>query len=695
MPSKTSFINMGILRNDLKRFAWIGTGYLLALLAIVPLKVFMLYSSAEDLRFNNAEYLATTYLRIFQLDHYNPIQLMVIIAVPVLTGLLLFRYLQDSRAADTAHTLPVKRETLYNTHIVAGIAFLFIPLMLTSLVSWALVAGLGIEQVNGANIFTWLGINLLIDLLFFICSVAVGMITGMTTMQGVLSIIVLILPSGLSILLLHNLSQYVYGFALDYYLPKIETLSPLFRLAEISGSPFQPGEIALYLFISIVLYFVGRSLYLRRHTEAAGNAITFGALRPLFKYSVTFCTMLLLGTYFNRVQDSMTWTYFGYLLGSLLAYFLIEILLHKSLQVFRWQQLKGYGIYALAMVVLLSLFHFDWTGFEKKLPELSEVKSVYMDNSFYPLTYVPANVLAANAQVTEDLYTYTPVKAIFTDKNNIARIYSLHEQIIASRLDKKEFSLSRSTKKPGRICLAYELENGKHIYRQYAFATTDYADSLKPIYESREYKEMHKETLRVNPAEVDFIEINGTVDRPNKNLRIVDPELIAQAVAALQCDIYDETYEEIVNINGKIPWAQVHIQVKNRSFSQDWKKSYVNFEQWLKDTGKHDQVRLLPGADIACAFIDRAPAINEEDSERPQSKTGQLTRQLDIAALEEKPGILKITGQEQLEWCLRNYYENSERAVYQVVFVKNDGETISGFLGEADAPSFIKEHFSR
>ena len=106
MKLKTSFINRGILLNDLKRFSWIGAGYLLALLAIVPLKIFMLYSRTQDLRTNDT----TAYLRIFQFDYYSPIQILVLIVVPVLTGLLLFRYLQDSRAADMAHALPVRRK---------------------------------------------------------------------------------------------------------------------------------------------------------------------------------------------------------------------------------------------------------------------------------------------------------------------------------------------------------------------------------------------------------------------------------------------------------------------------------------------------------------------------------------------------------------------------------------------------------
>ncbi|MBP7332586.1 MAG: hypothetical protein KBA08_09860, partial [Firmicutes bacterium] len=150
--------------------------------------------------------------------------------------------------------------------------------------------------------------------------------------------------------------------------------------------------------------------------------------------------------------------------------------------------------------------------------------------------------------------------------------------------------------------------------------------------------------------------------------------------------------EEIVNTNSRPPWAHVSIHIKNvnnRSFSQDWKKSYANFAQWLKDTGNYEKARLVPGVDITCAFIDRVPTKNEEDSAMPQSKT----RRLDIASLEEKPGILKITGLEQLEWCLSQYHRNSE-ADYEVFFVLNSGEVISGFLDEASAPAFIRERFT-
>jgi ABC-2 type transport system permease protein len=708
MKSKTSLINRGILINDFKRFSWIGAGYLLILLLTVPLKVFMIHSRAEELIINDA----SVYLRIFQFStNEAPLMVMSLIIVPVLTGLLLFRYLQDSQAADMLHALPVKRETLYNTHVLSGITFLFVPLILTALATWALVAGVGID-VKGAHILTWLAVSLLMNLLFFICSVAVGMVTGITIVQGVLSYILLLLPSGLSMLLVYNLSKYVYGFPYDFYYDKITHLSPLIKLTEISGQPIGAVESAAYLASAVALYFLGSYLYRKRRLETAGNTITFDALQPVFKYGVTFCFMLLLGSSFYSAQGTMGWAYFGYFLGSLLSYFLAEILLNKSLQVFQLKRFKGYGIYCLAMLILFGMLHIDFAGYEKRLPDLENVKSVYFDHSFYALKEKD-NMRTFIAQDGTE-YTYELfVPAIFTETDDINNIYALHRQIIANQLDGKEALLSAPYQNDYRsIALAYELNNGDYIYRQYNIAVADYAELLKPIYESREYKKLNNEILRLNVADIKMLEIS-TNGMKNKNLRIIDPELIAQAVSALQSDIYEETYEEMTDANRRPSWANIHISLNNgRDVSLNWEKSYGHFEQWLKDTGEYNQARIIPGEDIAFAIVDKykeildnAPQAGEYAVRIVKAGTGlntqhpasQTTSQ-DIPATEEVPGMLKITDPEELELCLRNYrysrVDNAEQAAYSIIFQLNDGSAFSGLLFEADTPDFIKKHFA-
>ena len=223
--------------------------------------------------------------------------------------------------------------------------------------------------------------------------------------------------------------MHVYGFPYDLYAAaNLDKLSPLLRIPSSGSIPLSTGELIFYILLCIALYLIGRYLYQQRKVESAGNAITFTVLRPIFKYCVTFCTMLLLGSYFYSTQENIIWTYFGYLLGAGIGYFLTAILLEKSIAVFKWQQVKGLGVYTLVIIGLIGLLQVDIIGYEKRLPEMSQVENVYMDTHFHPLIYKAA------------MHNGTSVKphlALFKDKDNIANIYNLHQEIIAHRGEEK------------------------------------------------------------------------------------------------------------------------------------------------------------------------------------------------------------------------------------------------------------------
>lgn len=131
MKLKT-FINQGILYNDFKSLGWFEAVCFLSLLLTVPLKIIMLYSNPE-IAIAKLSQDPEIFRRIFLFNDF--FQVLLLIVAPVLAALLLFGYLQNGKAADMTHALPVKRETFYYTHILSGLIFLFIPLMSTALVS--------------------------------------------------------------------------------------------------------------------------------------------------------------------------------------------------------------------------------------------------------------------------------------------------------------------------------------------------------------------------------------------------------------------------------------------------------------------------------------------------------------------------------------------------------------------------------
>ncbi|MEA1961617.1 MAG: DUF6449 domain-containing protein [Bacillota bacterium] len=695
MKSKTSFINKGILRNDFKRFSWIGVVYLLGLFFGIPLQIFMLYSKYEETAYISG----WNFLRIFRIDS-SPLLIILIYVVPILAGLVLFRYLQAGKASDMEHALPVKRETIYNTHIIAGVVCLVVPIVLTALVSWLLVNTLGISDalttmnatVNGAEnmynmgtvISAWLVTSVVFSLLLFITSVAVGMITGMSTLQGVLSYIFLLLPAGFSLLILHNVSLYVYGFALDYYIEPLGNLSPLVRLGQLRGKFMPITETSLYVVIIVILYFLGRFLYKRRPLESAGNAVAFNIMHPILKYGVTFCCMLLIGSYFNEAMDCLGWTYFGYVMGALISYILMEILLNKSLYIFQWKRFKGLGVYSLIAIAFIAILQFDLIGYETRMPDLDQVNRVCMGSSFYEFT----NEEQMNS-LTADAFYGRRIVPLYTEKENIANIYNLHKIIT----EKQSEGLSSSERsRYDRICLVYEMKNGKRMYRQYRIPVQDYDKQLKPIYESREWKYIHYELLRVDPAQVDLIDINE--HQLDKSVRVTDGESIKKGIRAIQKDIYEETYEEIME--EKPDWASVEVILKNGENDErfeangSWEKSYVHFDNWLKEMGKYEQARIIP-EDIEYALVEKIAVSSTGGLTHDIQKEYRTNQMPDISELENKPGTLKITDPAQLEKCLRSFFElHKEESDYYIYFKPKDGNVFVQSFEKESAPNFVR-----
>lgn len=674
MKSRTSLLNPAVLLNDFKSFAWIGVVYLLGLLFTIPFNLYLQYNNA--IKYGNPY---PNYLNILSFDGSSS---PFIILIPVLTGLLLFRYLQTSKAADMVHALPIKRATLYNTHLLSGLIFLFVPLLITGLITWLIVTGLPFEHLCGHDVLVWLGISLIMNLLLFMTTIATGMITGMSSVQGILSYILLFLPTGLSILLLYNMQIYTFGFAIDYYTTKIN-ISPLLRMMESSQYPIQSSQIIAYLLISILLYGLGRYLYQRRQLEQAGNALTFDILYPIFKYGVTFCTMLLLGAYLYSETNSQAWTYFAYLLGSLLAYLLMEILFKKSLHVFNLPTFKGYGIFALTMIILIAALQFDCTGYEKKVPALAEIESVYLDNCFYPLTYRTEQT-SYNYQYDNNGRPYPPAKPIYQDQANIRSIHDLQQHIIAN-CDQEQARLANNPQAPSEpVSLAYTLKNGDHIYRQYALTPGKYDNQLKSVFESSEYKKFHNEILRVNPADVNLIEIRA--EQADTGVKFSDPEQIQQAIRLLQQEVLQQSYAEMKDQRN--PWANIMLHTNDHhTVYLSWEKSYADFDQWLKTNGQYNQARIIPDRDLDYAIVVKnMKDPKDADTVRAQPihpGPQQLSEWEDIA------GSIKITNPRQLEQCLQKYL-NNEQQDYRILFVLKNGNAFFGSLAEADLPESVQ-----
>lgn len=676
MKSKISLFNKGVILNDLKRFSWIGVVYLLGLLLTIPMQMLMINSEVANYGYYNTNPIK----RIFDFETGQTIILMGVI--PILLAILLFRYMHVKKSSDMIHSLPIKRGNLYNNHIFVGTVLLIIPVVVTMIASIMLNSTLNYNQyykeaVCTIDILRWGGITIILSILIFMLSVLVGMITGISAVQGVLTYIFLFLPIGLTGLIFANMGIFVYGFNANSYFMRgdILKLSPLTIVPLVSNKEMMSLKaMFIYITIYIVLYYISKILYNKRNLESASQSIAFRYFKPIFKYGVTFCSMLLGGLYFLEYGKNIQWVLSWYLIMSLIGYFIAEITIKKSLRVFK--NVKGYFIYSGIIVLILLGMKFDIIGYEKYVPDLEKVETIYFDQGFHRLRY-------------------SEEKRFYYDKDNWNNIQQLHEQIINNKeqnLDNKNLNQN--------VAIGYKLKNGKEIRRKYYISKEDYVKYLKPIYESKEYKKINNRIFDVNDSDIEKITIRP-VENSNKVTYITDKEEIRECLEILKDEINNQKYEDM--IDKKAEWADIDISLienkkdNNKDGLKDkydnhinlrWDKSFVKFEKWLEEKDYMKNSRIT-SEEVAYATVEK----NEDPDDIHVDQYGRYINKND-----KKVKRLDILDKDKIEMCLKNYeggYHNRDsNSKYIIGFYSEDKNNIVyGSFEEDSAPDFIKDFF--
>ncbi|MGE8081161.1 DUF6449 domain-containing protein [Peribacillus loiseleuriae] len=656
MPSKTSWFNKEICMQIIRNMGWVSVVYFLGLVFAVPLKMLMMHT--------NDEYTYYYQEIINPFSYLFEIQYGLMLIIPVILAIFLFSYLHMKDPADFLHSLPISRKVLFNHYVGMGIVFLTIPILFISCSVFILRSVLDLGGfISIEEILIWTGITWLFTLFIFICAVFVGMMTGMSILQGILTYILLLFPTGILVLGAFNFKYFLHGFSYEYYLnAKVETYSPIFYGALFENKLMSIPAVLLFSGLIIVLYFASQWMYKKRHIEAASSAMAFRTIKPIFIYGVAFCAMLIGGMYFGETQNSTGWLIFGYFAGSLLGYFAAKMIIEKSWRVFG--KFKGYLLFAGSVGLLLLLFQIDFTGFEKKIPELSEIKQVYIGNSVY-------------GYQDSDLGHVRYLKK----KENIQDILALHKALI-----NEEMETRIENKLYDNIFILYKLDNGKKVVRQYKVPEkNNLSPLLKPIYESKEYKEMIYPVLSLDETKVDKIEVisNGLV---NKSASITEQKQILESIAALREDLRSETYEEMTDESQSYSIIELLLNNDDR-IRLGWMPDYENFESWLTQNNMIENARVT-AEDLSQVWI--APRKDIDQGLLRAYNSDEI-----IKEFKSKNSVLKVEDKREMEMVLKNSTWSSD-GDYVILFVYKNGNNVEIMdLIKNKMPEFIKVHFEK
>ncbi|MBR2576476.1 MAG: hypothetical protein IKE40_04165 [Firmicutes bacterium] len=403
--------------------------------------------------------------------------------VAIVAALLIYRYLHQQSSAAIVHAMPLSRKQLFHSNFLSGMILCLAPVVLTGIILMIIRAVGGpmnfveFDMVKGfvqtdmfsyGQILLFTGGLLMVNITVYAVAVLAAVLTGTSLTQAGVNVVLLGVFSAVILILIGLGSLFLFGFT-----PPESLTSLALYLSPVSGLLVDPSWKALggYLIASVVLYMAAYCLYQRRKLERATDTLAFDFSKPIVKYLLTFCGMAGLGFLFNLLAPEnlqMPMLYLGCILGALITYVAVEMLIQKRFKIKGF--VRGFGLFAIAAVVLFAGFHADIMGYEKNVPDADQLAGV--EKGVIDYSY--------DGAWSED--------GFIRDEATLKEVAALHRDIAADREELKDISENGYTRS---VSLNYELKNGKHMRRTYIVPQSWLMgnEHFRAMVESRAYKE--------------------------------------------------------------------------------------------------------------------------------------------------------------------------------------------------------------
>ena len=464
MKSRISFYNKGFAKSLLRRF-WPLWALWLAVLLYAPLQLAGIKSIDY---FRELDFVNNVNRSL--LETGTELAKFSIFAMPVM-AMAMLSYLYDRRSCGLVNSLPMKRETAYFTAFFTGLA----PMLLADVLAFLVLLSVcpRAPGVNAGHLGTWLLVVVL----------GTGAFYGFACFCGVLTGNVFVLPAVYAVLgctaqvfegavhaLLHTL---VYGYT--YQQEVFSRLSPLPTVLmtlnvtmQHAPTPADPrtadtvpavfsvsglGYLAAICAAGLALGVLAVLILKKRHMESAGEIVAVPVLRPIFRICMSVGTAVVVACilcqeFLSRIVSGHALAVCACVLlavGAALGWFVAEMLMKKSLRVFRrgWKQI---GIIAACLVLLAILAEADVTGYERAVPSPDDVASVRLQ---------------------------TGGSRELTDPESIASYCEFHRGLVAHKTENERASSTRYWNMP----LTYTLKNGKTVQRVYQLVNNEQAQA--------------------------------------------------------------------------------------------------------------------------------------------------------------------------------------------------------------------------
>ena len=420
MQSKTSFFNRTLFRKNLSRYwpLW-GFASFVGFLAPAALLVRVIQSGETSV----------APLRVREIYYYLVADAVPIVSIAyaILCAMAVWSYLYNARSVGMMHSLPIRREGLFLTNLLSGLAMMAIPYLVAGGLGTLLFACCGGFDAWGtlATILAVIGQSVTFFGLATFCAFLTGNIFALPVLYFLLNFLA---PLGDWLCNLFA-RGFLFGFTADYsgtvdflcpmvYLTQRLYVNSEYETVRDSALEYQnrltsvtlenAWLIAAYAAAGLVFLALAYLLYRRRESERAGDVVAVRVFRPVFRFGVAALSALLGG----RLLYALLWESFQagdtftpvpmaifLIVAGLIGYYAASMLLAKSLRVFR-----GSAVGALCLVAACAAFcagmRYDLFGIERRIPDQNEIAQleIYLARNTYYLTPEDQPELLSGAQ---------------------------------------------------------------------------------------------------------------------------------------------------------------------------------------------------------------------------------------------------------------------------------------------------------
>ena len=486
--------------------------------------------------------------------NYNVAYLPLLVFVPLIASVAVMNFYHRQDRAIALHSQPLSKSRIFNSQILSGWLMCELPLLLTALLYLCFMTECNntiyeyssisannpeVESINvytAANIARWLGSTTAMMTFFYGLYTLAGALVGTGIMQVLLSGVFF----GACPMLLFIAQGYCQEFLRGYsgMSQTAENLmlgaNPAVQIFSKFGEMLSLRLCLIYLAAGVLALVLARLAYGKAKLEKVGDSMMFRTLEELITWLISFVGATACGMIFYfLLSETLPTLLLGVFVGLLATYFVVKIIIAKSVKVFTKRNLISLGIAALICLLFLAVTVFDLTGYHKRVPAENRITGVYaMD--IYPNSSGVYYALPAALRTENQL---------ITDPVVIEKVRKLHK--LCADLSKNEMQLTalrqsgilkpeafpdgkipeiykNSTDNAGNLIadstsyitcrFHYQLQNGKSFKRSFTCFLTDEAAELITELQAMP---VYQDTLTIGDKlkALDILSISANVER--------------------------------------------------------------------------------------------------------------------------------------------------------------------------------------